>query len=68
MQNRMLRSLLPRYNSSQISRILKRLHIHGLLRKPLASYKYYLTRIGKQAIAVGLAFKQLTAVPRLANA
>jgi hypothetical protein len=52
MQSRMLRSLLPRYNSSQISRILKRLRIHGLLRK------------APRGSSTTVAFKQLTAARR----
>ena len=40
-------------SSSQISRILKRLHVHGLIKKIKNSYKYYLTDLGKEAILVG---------------
>ena len=38
---------------------MKRLRIHGLIKKVSHTYKYYLTALGKQVIALGLKLKQL---------
>ena len=66
--NRRLRELLPRLNSGQVSRILKRLRSHGLIKKTSHSYKYYLTAVGRQVIALGLRMKNLLLIPQLALA
>jgi len=63
--NRTLRGLLPEYKPWQISRVLKRLHLHGLIKKVGNTYKYYLTRLGKQVIVAGLSFKNMSLVPAL---
>ena len=52
-------------SSSQISRILKRLHTHGLIKKIKNSYKYYLTGLGKEAILVGEKIINLVVIPQL---
>jgi len=67
-QNKRLRALLPQFNSSQISRLLKRLRSHGLIRKAGRCYKYYLTELGRQVIALGLKLKNLVIIPELAHA
>lgn len=54
MQNKTLRRFLNGKSSSQVSRLLKRLRLHGLIKKVGHAYKYYLTRFGKDVIAVGL--------------
>jgi hypothetical protein len=65
--NKELRKLLPEKEPWQISRILKRLRIHGLIKKIGNSYKYYLTRLGKQVIVAGLNFKNMSLIPALSN-
>lgn len=45
--------------SSQVSRILKRLHLHGLIKKARDTYRYYPTRLGLSVIATGLKLKEL---------
>ena len=57
MSNRWLRTVLPKRNSGQIGRVLKRLRLHGLIKKIGKTYKYYLTDLGRQAIAAGLKLK-----------
>jgi predicted transcriptional regulator len=49
--------------SEQISRLLKRLKIHGLIKKATDSYKYYLTSIGKETIIMAHKIKELVLVP-----
>jgi hypothetical protein len=65
--NKRLRSLLPQFSSGQISRLLKRLRTHGLIKKVARCYKYYLTELGRQAIALGLKIKNLFLIPQLAQ-
>jgi hypothetical protein len=67
-QNRALRARFPQYNSGQMSRILRRLRTHGLIKKATHCYKYYLTVLGKQVVALGLKLKELVVIPELAAA
>jgi len=64
-QNKNLRHNFKVYSSSQISRILKRLHTHGLIKKIANTYKYYLTRLGSQVITMGMKLKEMTIIPEL---
>ncbi len=50
------------------SRILRRLRTHGLIKKASHCYKYYLTALGKQVVALGLKLKELVIIPELAAA
>jgi hypothetical protein len=66
LQNKSLRSFLPDKNSGQISRLLKRLRVHGLIKKVGHTYKYYVTQFGKDVIATGLKLRELVIIPQLA--
>jgi len=68
MQNKTLRRFLAGKTSAQISRLLKRLRLHGLIRKVGRTYKYYLTPFGKQVITTGLKLRELVVIPQLASA
>jgi DNA-binding MarR family transcriptional regulator len=61
-RNKNLQKLLA-YKGSKISRLIKRLRIHGLIKKAADSYKYYLTKIGKETIITALKIKELVLVP-----
>jgi len=63
--NKALRMVLSDKKAWQISIILKRLRLHGLIKKAGKSYRYYLTRLGKQVISAGLSFKNMTLIPML---
>ena len=65
-RNKDLRRLLPRLNTAQISRRLKCLRLHGLVRRVGRSYKYYLSKRGRRVIITGLKLKELFLVPHLA--
>lgn len=65
-QNKNLRQKLSNRTSGQISRILKRLHSHGLIRKIGRTYKYYVTKLGCKVITMGLKLKELVIIPELA--
>jgi hypothetical protein len=66
LQNKTLRRHLRAKNSSQVSRLLKRLRVHGLIKKVGRTYKYYLTQFGKDVIATGLKLRELVVIPQLA--
>ncbi len=67
-QNKDLRRRVQGKNTGQVSRLMKRLRIHGLLKKIGKTYKYYLTGLGKQVIALGLKLKNLYLIPQLSAA
>ena len=67
-QNKDLRRQLRDRTSGQISRTMKRLRVHGLVKKVGRTYKYYLTALGKQIIALGLKLKELYIIPALSAA
>lgn len=51
------------FKSNKVSRILKRLWSHGLIKKAQKSYKYYVTKLGKAAIIMSEKIKNLVMVP-----
>lgn len=66
-QNRHLQALLPTKSSGQISRTLKRLRTHGLVKKIGHSYRYYLTRLGQKVVCAALKIRRLFLIPALAQ-
>jgi len=67
-RNANLREHLPDKSPGQVSRILKRLWSHGLIKKIGSTYKYYITELGRTVITMGLKLKNLVLVPELARA
>ena len=65
-RNKELRSHLKGTTSGQISRLLRRLRLHGIVRKVRCSYRYLLTPLGKQVLSLGLKLRQLVIIPELA--
>lgn len=61
-QNKDLQKLLG-LSSAQISRLLKRLRIHGLIKKVANTYKYYVQKLGKEIIIMAEKIKELVLVP-----
>lgn len=66
-QNKRIREFIPEKSPAAISRIIKRLHVHGLINKVKDTYRYYLTKLGKAVITTGLRVKNLFVVPELAG-
>jgi hypothetical protein len=66
LQNKSLRRFLPHLNSGQVSRLLKRLRLHGLIKKVGHTYKYYVTQFGKDVLSAGLKLRELVIIPQLA--
>ena len=54
LQNRSLRYDLREKNGGQVSRLLKRLRLHGFIKKVGHTYRYYLTHFGTEIIAAAL--------------
>jgi hypothetical protein len=64
--NKNLRQFLPHKNSGQVSRLLKRLRVHGLIKKVGRRYKYYLTEFGRQVALMALKLREMVVIPGLA--
>jgi len=66
--SRRLQRLLPRWTRSQIGRLLRRLRLHGLIKKVGKTYKYYATSFGQRLLLAGLKLKEHLLLPTLAAA
>lgn len=64
--NPALRHHLSDQSSAQISRLLKRLRVHGLIRKVQKRHRYYLTQFGQQAAVLALKLREMVIIPHLA--
>lgn len=67
-RNKDLRNLIPDSTTSRISRCLKRLRLHGLIKQVSGQFKYYLTDLGRRTIIGSLALKEMTVIPAIASA
>ena len=65
LQNKNVRSFFDNVSSPAMSRIFKRLRLHGLIEKIKGTYRYFLTPLGKSVVAAGLKVKNLVIVPAL---
>jgi hypothetical protein len=61
-RNKNLQKLLG-FKGTKISRLIKRLHVHGLIKKVAETYKYYLTKMGKETIIAALKLKEIVLIP-----
>lgn len=61
-----LRAVLPRLSKGQISRLLKRLRVHGIIKKIGHRYKYYFTKLGRRVVLTALKLRELVVIPALA--
>jgi hypothetical protein len=64
---RAVHKLLPEKTTGQISRLLKRLRVHGLLKKVGRHFKYYLTELGREIATMALKLRELYVIPALAH-
>jgi hypothetical protein len=60
-----LRHLIANKNPGQMTRLLRRLRAHGLIKKVGKRYKYYLTDFGRQASTMVLKLREMTVIPQL---
>ena len=61
-----LRAFVSELSPSRLSRQLHRLRTLGLLKRVTRSYRYYLTRLGRAAIAAACSLTQFQIIPALA--
>ena len=66
-RRRMMRRALPSLSSSQVSRLLKRPRLPGVLKKIGKTYKYYFTQMGRRVILTALKLRELVVIPTLAE-
>lgn len=66
-RNGTLRHILKHYTGPQVSRLIQRLHLHGLIRKVGRTYKYYLTALGQEVALAALKLRELVVIPTLAH-
>jgi len=65
--NKQLRSqYLPDKSASQVTRLLKRLRVHGVIKKVGKCYKYYLTDFGRETATMALMLREMVVIPTLA--
>lgn len=62
-----LKPYVPELNPSRLSRQLHRLRWLGLIKRVVHSYRYYLTRLGRAAIAAACSLTQFQIIPALAR-
>jgi len=65
--NKDLRRHITDKNSGQMTRLLKRLRVHGLIKKVGRRYKYYLTELGRQVVLMALKLREMVIIPGLAH-
>lgn len=67
--NKQLRTqYLSDKSASQVTRLLKRLRVHGVIKKVGRRYKYYLTDFGREVAAMALKLREMVVIPQLAFA
>ena len=64
-RNKDLRMRMPELNTGQISRLIKRLKVFGLIKKARKTYKYYLTKLGKEIVITAQKIKEALLIPAL---
>ncbi len=64
-RNRDIRLRLPEFNTCKISRLIKRLKVFGLIKKAGKTYKYYVTRLGKELVITAKKLKEIVLIPAL---
>jgi hypothetical protein len=65
--NKVLRQHLDSLNAGQVTRLLKRLRVHGVIKRVGRRYKYYLTEFGRQAATMALKLREMVIIPSFAN-
>ncbi|MBN1315519.1 MAG: hypothetical protein JXA42_08625, partial [Anaerolineales bacterium] len=63
--NKALQAFLPDKTPQQVSRLLKHLRHHGLIKKIGHTFKYYLTKWGRRIITTSLKVREMTWIPLL---
>jgi hypothetical protein len=64
---RKLRKHLPRWTSAQLSRAIRRLRQHGLLKKIAGTFKYYITKLGQKVVTAAMRLRETTIIPSMTS-
>ena len=48
------------------ARLLRRLRVHGLIKRIGRTYKYYVTDLGRRVLLTGLKLTEMVVIPQLA--
>lgn len=64
-RNKDIRMKLPQFKTAKISRLIKRLNVFGLIKKVGKTYKYYLTKLGKEIVITAEKLKETVLIPAL---
>ena len=65
--NKMLRQHLPDKTAGQITRLFKRLRMHGVIKRAGKCYRYYLTDFGRTVATTALKLREMVIIPQLAS-
>lgn len=57
--NKEIRQFLDKKSTSQISRLLKNLRLHGIIKKVPHKYRYHITQLGRAVINAGIEIAEL---------
>lgn len=66
--NQQLRHYLSSKSANQMTRLLKRLRVHGIIKKVGKRYKYYLTDFGREVASTALKLREMVVIPEFAFA
>lgn len=56
---------MPGFNTGKISPLIKRMKVFGLIKKASKTYRYYLTKLGKEIIITAEKLKETVLIPAL---
>jgi hypothetical protein len=64
-RNKNIRMRIPEFNTGKVSRLIKRLKVFGLIKRAGKTYKYYLTKLGKELVITAERLKETVLIPAL---
>lgn len=67
-RNKDLRRAMPGASPGAMSRLIRRLRLHGLVKKAGNCYKYHLTKLGRAVVAAALKLREFVLIPHFATA
>jgi hypothetical protein len=64
-RNKDIKRWLPKFSTAKISRLIKRMKVFGFIKKAGKTYKYYLTKLGKELLITAEKLKETVLIPAL---
>ena len=65
--NKQLRQYFSNKSANQVTRLINRLRVHGIIKKVGRCYKYYPTELGRQWTTMALKLREVVVIPTLAQ-